>query len=122
MRTYQFLVQCVFVSFVGGGTNDSWGFYTTLYVRSVDPSAAARRIAAPLRRKMTEAGVAMRSGDSWRTQCCIDEFWELEEPAVEVPAGGLSLFRISWFAKPVTWTKFWWIRTFRPYMLIDLDS
>jgi len=121
MRAFQFLVRCVFVVVPGIGSGCLHGCFTTITVQGASPKSAASQVPALLKQRMSESGVGAVADGLCRTQCVIDEIWELANDSSDgVQGSGFSFFKIGAAAKFTIIINFWWIRLSKPHMLIDL--
>ena len=97
------------------------GCFATITARGVTLKSAASQISAVLNKRMSEHGIGTIADGLYRTQCHIDEIWELTSGVDdEIQESGFSFFRISPLEKFTMIARFWWIRLSRPHMLVDL--
>lgn len=123
MKTYQFLVECVFVSLPGEDAQDLYGYFSTVTVRGISPKSAANQVLGVIKQRMKASGVTTTMNGMNRTQCRIDEFWELaDEVATDEEETGFSFFRMGLISKFMMPLKYWYIRASKPHMLVDLHG
>lgn len=124
MKTYQFLVECVFIS-PGGkiGVNEAFGFFSTITIRGGSLKAAANKIPDELAQRMLAHRVGITKVGICRTRCRIVELWELPGSDMEfndLDDTGFTLFRIGYFSLPLVLLKFSWVSMFQSHMLVRI--
>jgi hypothetical protein len=123
MKTYQFLVECIFICLPDEDAQYVCGYFATVTVRGFTPQSAANQVLGLLIQRMKAHGITITMSGMRRTQCRIDEFWELtDDVSSDAEETGFSFFRMGTFSKYIMPLKFWWIRLSKPHMLIDLST
>lgn len=123
MKTFQFLLQCVF-SGPDAENTKRCGFFATFNVQAGSLKAATGRLPSALANRMTSHHLTHVSTGAFRARCRIVEIWELaEDDDASFSNGdtGFSFFRIGPLWLPLLLLRFAYEERARKHMMISLN-